>query len=214
MKSVILIVMLSILSSAGFGVDPGKTITLPEPDLSSLESLDFAFKNRKSEREFSSEMLSSQTLSNLLWAANGVNRPAEKRRTAPSALNYQEVDIYVLMKDGAWLYEAFEHDLQPVSERDLRPLVALSQDFVLDAPVVLLYVADMAKYGDRAHAENSKTMAANDVGIVCQNVNLFCSAAKLATVPRATLDAGALGKELKLRPEQLPMLNNPVGYKK
>ncbi len=159
-------------------------------------------------------MLSSQTLSNLLWAANGVNRPAEKRRTAPSALNYQEVDIYVLMKDGAWLYEAFEHDLQPVSERDLRPLVALSQDFVLDAPVVLLYVADMAKYGDRAHAENSKTMAANDVGIVCQNVNLFCSAAKLATVPRATLDAGALGKELKLRPEQLPMLNNPVGYKK
>ena len=116
MKSVILIVMLSILSSAGFGVDPGKTITLPEPDLSLLESLEFAFKNRKSEREFSSEMLSSQTLPNLLWAANGVNRPAEKRRTAPSALNYQEVDIYVLMKDGAWLYEAFEHELQPVSK--------------------------------------------------------------------------------------------------
>lgn len=167
---------------------------------------------RHSDRVFDTKELSLQDLSDLLWAANGVNRPGEKKRTAPSAMNRQEIDLYVFNKDGVYKYDAFSNTLQPVASGDHRQLIAGAQDFVLSAPVSLLMVADLSKLG--GDDERSKLMGAADAGIVSQNINLFCAGVGLSTVPRASMDQQGLRALLKLSESQVPMLNNPVGYPK
>ena len=171
-----------------------------------------ALSDRISEREFDSRALSMQDLSDLLWAANGINRP-DGRRTAPTASNRQEIDVYAIMPEGAYLYDAQVHSLKPVATGDHRGLVAMAQDFAKTAPVCLLIVINLEKLGD-ATAERTKLMGSVDAGIVCQNINIFCSAVGLANVPRASMDAAGLQKVLKLSATQLPIMNNPLGYKK
>lgn len=171
-----------------------------------------ALSDRKSDREFDSKELSLQDLSDLLWAANGINRP-DGRRTAPTASNRQEIDVYAIRQDGAYLYDAQAHSLKPVARGDFRAAVASAQDFVKTAPVSLVIVIDMEKTGNPA-SEQAKLMGAVDGGIVSQNINIFCAAVGLATVPRATMDQAELRRVLKLRDAQLPIMNNPVGYPK
>lgn len=166
---------------------------------------------RKSQRLFADRELSIQDLSDLLWAANGVNRNTTGHRTAPSALNAQDVAIYAVFAKGAYLYNAAAHQLEPVAEGDLRLWVADQQDFMLSAPLFLVFVSDISRFS-MGDTEIQIRMGAYDVGIVSQNVCLFCASAGLATVPRASMDIEKLRKMLRLAPTQYPMMNNPVGY--
>ena len=186
-----------------------KAIKLSSPDKNRGSSIMKALSDRHSDREYAAKELSLQDLSDLLWAANGINR-TDGKRTAPSALNKQDIDIYVIMKEGAYLYDAKANSLQPIAKGDHRAAVAGSQDFVKSAPVSLVLVSDLSRFGNIA--DHTKLMAAVDAGIVCQNINIFCAATGLATVPRATMDQAALKRILKLTDSQLPIMNNPVGY--
>ena len=170
-----------------------------------------ALSERQSTREYASKALSLADLSDLLWAANGINRPESRKRTAPSALNKQDVDVYVILPEGSYVYDAKNHQLNLVSEGDHRDAVAGGQTFVKAAPASLVLVSDVSLFGDAQKPQN-QVVGAIDVGIVSQNISLFCANAKLATVPRGSMDATQLKKVLKLKDSQIPMLNHPVGY--
>lgn len=195
--------------AAAFAAD--KVIELPKPDLNRGGTVMKALSERQSTREYASKALNLSDLSDLLWAANGVNRPASGKRTAPSAMNKQEVDIYVVLPQGSYLYDAKSHRLHLVAEGDHRGAVAAGQDFVKTAPVSLVLVSDIARFGDAGNTRY-QLIGAMDAGIVSQNISVFCAAAHLATVPRATMDDAALQRVLKLRKGQMLMLNHPVGY--
>lgn len=184
------------------------TISLPKPNKTLKTTLISALENRHSERNFSERAFSDQNLATLLWAANGVNRP-NGRRTAPSAMDRRDIDIYVIRADGAYLWNPDDNTLQQRSTKDLRKAVAGRQDIIAKAPVALVLVSDGAKFGDRP---NNFGLA--DAGYVSQNICLICSAAGWATCPRASMDSETLSKELGLTKQQVPLLNNPVGYPK
>ena len=186
-------------------------IKLNAPDKTRGSAIMKALSDRQSIREYSTESLKPQDLSDLLWAANGINRP-DGKRTAPSCRNFQDVEVYVILPEGAYLYDANEHALKPLTVGDFRGAVASGQDFAKTAPLSIVLVADMTKYGNTS--ENSKLMAAIDVGIVSQNICLACAGLGLATVPRGTMDQAALKTALKLGDNHLLLLNNPVGYPK
>ena len=185
-----------------------RTIELNVPSRERGLSVMAALSQRQSIREYADRQLELQDLSDLLWAAVGINRPESGKRTAPTALNRQEIDVYVCMEEGAYLYDAKSHALKPVAKGDYRGVVAAGQDWVKTAPVVLVIVADVSKYNGEI------LMPAADAGIVSQNISLFCAGTGLATVPRATMDQAQLRKVLKLKERQRPILNHPVGYAK
>ena len=169
-------------------------------------------KDRKTSREFSPEKLPLQILSNLLWAAFGVNRSDSGKRTAPSANNRQEIDIYVATAEGFYLYDAKSHALMPVLAEDIREKTG-RQPFVKDAPVNLVYVADLAKMGTASQADKDFYSAA-DTGFISQNVYLYCASEGLATFVRAMVDRPILAKAMNLRPDQKIILAQSVGYPK
>jgi SagB-type dehydrogenase family enzyme len=187
-------------------------IQLLKPQTEGGRPLMQVLKDRKTSRAFSLEKLPLQTLSNLLWAAFGINRPESGRRTAPSALNWQEIDLYVVLPEGAYLYDAKNHLLKPVSQGDFRAITG-RQPFVREAPVNIIYVADFAKAGQAANEEKELYSAA-DTGVIVQNVYLFCASEGLATGVRAYIDKSVLSKALQLRPEQKIILAQSVGYPK
>lgn len=209
MRKVLFLGVCLLISVMVSGAD--KVISLPRPDMNRTATLMKAFAERHSTREYASKPLSLSDLSDLLWAANGVNRPADGKRTAPSAMNKQDIDVYVVLPQGAYLYDAKAHKLTLVSEGDYRAAVGGSQEFVKTAPVSLVLVSDLSRFGDAKNGR-AQMMGAMDAGIVSQNISLFCSAARLATVPRATMDNGKLKTALKLKDSQVLMMNHPVGY--
>ena len=189
-----------------------KPIALPAPVTEGGMPLMQALKERKTTREYTSAKLSLQTLSDLLWAANGVNRPAEKKRTAPSAMNRQEISVYAALEEGLFLYDAFANQLQPVLAEDIREATG-RQDFVKIVPVNLIYVAAVST--DSTIAESDRIFyPATDTGFISQNVYLYCASFGLATVVRGWMDKPALAKAMKLRPEQKIVLAQTVGYPK
>jgi len=187
-------------------------IKLHKPNIKSAKSIMQTFQDRRTDREYSSKDLSIEDISNLLWAACGINRP-DGRRTAPTARNSQEIDVYLINKDGAYLYVPQDDLLQPIYTGDLRPALASGQNFVLDAPISILIIGDIAKLS-MDNDDRAMKMMCCDAGIVSQNINIFCAANNLATVPRAMMDEKSLRDALKLKDSQHPILNNPVGYKK
>jgi nitroreductase len=190
-----------------------KPVQLKAPDMARNGTLMEALSKRASVREYGSKKLSEQDLSDLLWAANGINRPDEGKRTAPSARNAQDIDIYVLTAEGAYLYDARKNLLAPVAAGDFRARIAPQQPFVAAAPVSLILVSDLSKLpGDDEAAKAG--MAATDAGIVSQNISLFCASAGMATVVRAMIDTEKMGPVLKLKNTQRIFLNHPVGYPK
>ena len=186
-------------------------VSLPPPQTSGGRPLMQVLKDRHSTREFSNQKLSPQVLSNLLWAAFGVNRP-DGKRTAPSAINWQEIDIYVATQDGVHLYDAKANALNPVLTQDIRGATG-QQAFVKEAAVNLVYVADLGKTG-RAGGEDQTLYTAADTGFIAQNVYLFCASEGLAAVVRGSVDRAALAKLIKLRPNQKIILAQTVGYPK
>jgi SagB-type dehydrogenase family enzyme len=186
-------------------------IHLPPPQTSGGRPLMQVLKDRHSTREFSSQKLSPQVLSNLLWAAFGVNRP-DGKRTAPSAMNWQEIDIYVATQDGLYVYNANANALDPVLAEDVRGATG-QQPFVKEAPVNLVYVSDLAK-ARRVGGEDQLLFTAADTGFIAQNVYLFCASEGLAVVVRGSVDRPALAKLMKLRPDQRIILAQTVGYPK
>ncbi len=184
-----------------------RPVELNAPDKTRGLALMKALDLRNSDGGWSSEKLSLQDLSDLLWAAHGVNRPGEGKRTAASALNAQDIDVYVLMEEGAYLYDAFKQLLAPVASGDYRSLAATG-----NPPVVLVMVSDVSRFpmGGR----NMKLQWAEiDCGIVSQGISVFCAAAGLATRPRTSFSGkDELAKVLDLSSSQHILLNHPVGY--
>ena len=166
---------------------------------------------RASSREWDGKPLELKDLSDLLWAAFGINRPEKGMRTAPSYRDVQDISLYVLMKEGAYLYDPKENVLNPVAAGDFRPLAAMQQKTVKNAAAVIIMVSDLDKIQVKEKCEKIK-WAAVDAGAVVENICLFCAATGLATVPRATMDVDKLRAALKLKDTQEPIMNNPVGY--
>lgn len=199
-----------LITSAWLAAQELKPIELPQPQTEGGKPLMQALKGRHTTREFKPNPLPAQVLSDLLWAAFGINRPESGKRTAPSARNWQEIDIYVAMAEGTYVYDAKAHRLNPILSGDVRAATG-GQDFVKDAPVNLVYIADLAKTGD-ASAEGQNLYTAVDTGFISQNVYLFCASEGLATVVRGTVDRPALAKLLKLRADQKIIVAQTVGY--
>jgi SagB-type dehydrogenase family enzyme len=205
-----------------------ETITLNEANkkrgLPFMETLSV----RASAREWSDRDLSLQDISDLLWAANGINRPDEKKSTAPSAQNAHDVDIYVFMKDGVYLYDAGDHALEPVLTGDFRSQIMMTPpprpkdagDPPLppppppsNPPIQIILVSDVSRF-KFGPPELKPEWGAIDAGIVSQNISLFCAATGLVTRPRASMDKGKIKNLLKLSDTQHVFLDHPVGYSK
>jgi SagB-type dehydrogenase family enzyme len=203
------LLMMSVTGS-GPAQDAG-LIELPPPEMTGGMPLMQALKARHSAREFASEALPPQVLSNLLWAANGVNRSDSGKRTAPSARDWREIDVYVVTAEGAYRYDPPTHTLKHLVAGDLRRLTGV-QDFVAAAPVNLVYVADRERVSTEDDAERRARFIAADAGFIAQNVYLFCASAGLATVVRGLLDHKALEKALQLGGHHQIIVAQSVGY--
>lgn len=203
------VLALTIAPGSGIAAEL-KTIQLVKPQMDGGRLLMHVLKERKSSRDFSERKLPIRVLSNLLWAASGINRMGSNKRTVPSTMNWQEIDIYVATKEGLYLYNPQQHRLEPVLQQDIRPLTG-TQTYVVDAPINLVYVADFAKMGN-AVKESKDFYAAVDTGFIVQNVYLYCASEGLATIVRAMINREPLTQAMKLRPEQRIILAQSVGY--
>lgn len=214
---------------ATIAICPAMTMTaqdmrLPEPARNGGMPINTVMTQRHSVRDFdSTRNIDPQLLGQVLWMTLGVNRPeagAPKdskpaNRTNPTARNWQEIRAFIFGREGVWEYVPENHSLKMVANGDHRAIVAgtkgFSQEFVLDAPYSVVFVADMERLPQDEHA---REMALVDAGIACENLNLAATSLGLATVPRATMDSDAIRSLLKLSPRQLPIMNNPIGYPK
>ena len=211
MKTRILITLfLAIMTTTVFSAGNTGDIVLDKPNLTRGKSIMTTLSQRQSSREFSTKELSHTDLSDLLWAANGVNR-ADGKRTAPSAMNLQEITIYAFMESGVYEYDFKNHALVLIAKGDHRKLSAGKQEFAVTAPLTLVYVGDtdkLSKFG-----EQSLVIAAMDAGLISQNVNLFCASESLVNVPRISMDVEGIKALLDLSAHDIPLMNNVIGYK-
>jgi len=211
MKTVMVGVVVVMTAFASWGAGPDiPDISLPAPRMDGGKPLMQALKERQTARDFSAKKLPAQVLADLLWAAFGINRPESGKRTAPSARNWQEIEIYVIMEDGAYLYDPLANRLRGIARGDLRKLAG-TQDFVAKAPLNLVYVADTAKMKG-ASTEDQALYSGADTGFIGQNVYLFCASEGLATVVRGSVDRKALAVALKLSDQKRITLAQTVGY--
>ena len=208
MKKIALSIMSTLLFSSAC---MAQNVQLPAPQKTGGKSIIETLWSRSSGNEYSSRMLSDQDLSNLLFAAIGINRE-DGKLTSPTARNLQEIRVFVFTAKGVSEYINKENSLKPLVEGDHRKLIAAHQDWVLDAPVSLLIVADEKKFG--SNNDRSKLMMALDAGIVSENINMFCAGTGLVTRPRASMDNDGIKALLNLDDTQTLLMNNPVGYPK
>jgi len=212
MKKTLVYICFAILSGSLFAQEL-KPIVLNQPDLKRGLPVMEALSQRASTSEYNSTKLSLQDLSDLLWAANGVNRKEINKRTAPSAMNAQDIDIYVFTADGVYFYDAPGNVLSPIATGDQRILVADRQIDVAKAAVILVLASDISKFKMEDDAVKLN-LAAMDAGMVSQNISVFCSGVGLCTRPRATMNLEKLRTVLHLKDSQHLILNNPVSYNK
>jgi SagB-type dehydrogenase family enzyme len=198
-----------VFGLSAMNAQPVETIKLPEPQKTGGMSIMEALNNRQSQRSYSSRELTQQQMSNLLWAAYGINRP-NGYRTAPSARTAHQFDIYIIKNDGWYLYDAQQHAMLKMGSENLQEHAG-TQDFVQTAPVNLVFVVDydkMESFDDKMKVFYSAT----DVGYISQNVYLYCAAEGLATIVRGQIDKPKAKEVLKLRPNQHVILAQTVGY--
>ncbi len=175
-----------------------KTQKLPSPILTGGKPLMETIASRKTEREFSTKEIDSQTLSDILWSAWGISH--DNKRTIPTSMNKQNLNVYVLKSDGVWLYNAKDNQLEPISNKDMRSLFA-TQDFVKKAPITLLYTGSDMK--------NSPLHA----GSAYQNVGLYCASKGLSNVVRGYFDHEQVEKALKLPEPEKAIISQTIGWK-
>jgi len=209
MKIRVVLLLTGLLSLLNVKAQLIETVTLPPAQKTGGMPLMEAFQLRKSQRSFSSKELTIQQISNLLWAAYGINRP-DGFRTVPAAKNWFEYDIYVVKSDGWFLYDVRKHALLKMGNEDLR-IYGGTQDFVKAAPVILVYVADFGRMTG-ATDELRKFFSAVDLGYISQNVYLWCASEGLATIILGQVDKPKVHDVLNLKPAQQVILSQPVAY--
>lgn len=210
------------LATTTFLIMTAQEKKLPSPSLTGGMAMNEVVASRHSVREFDpAHEISDSTLGQLLWMTTGVNRPdarpsrlgAAANRSNPTARNWQEIHTFVFDKAAVWEYLPASHSLSRVKDGDHRALIAgtpaFSQEFVMDAPCSILFVADMTGLPE---GDQARQMAMVDIGIACENLNLACASEGIATVPRATMDIKGISALLGLTPLQIPVMNNPIGY--
>lgn len=185
-------------------------IKLPEPEKKGGMTLNEALMSRKTNRTFDSKELSLQEISNLLWAANGINR-MDGKRTAPSARNAQEIDVYVAMKSGLYRYEANDNALRIISTKDQRHQMSQRPQMIEEAPIALIFYANYDKMKNFDDA-SKEFYGATDAGFVSQNVYLYCAAHNLNTVVMGYIDRDAIRQMIDV--DGKAILVQPVGYPK
>lgn len=203
--------LVTLFTAAAFLQAAESSLSLPAPRMSGGKPVMQALKERQSTRDYKTDSLNKQQMSDLLWAAFGINRPENDHRTAPSAQNLQDVDIYVAVADGYYLFDAKSHSLKKLSDQDVRPLTS-GQPFGKIAPVQLIYVSDYARLA-KVPPQLRDLYAGVDTGAIVQNVYLFCASENLATVVHE-LNREPLAKAMNLRPDQRIVVAQAVGFPK
>jgi hypothetical protein len=192
-------------------------IVLPAPDKTGGIPLMQALNKRQTTRSFTTDSLTLQQLSDLLWAGFGINRPDQGKRTAPSAMNWQEIEIYVTLPYGSYIYIAEQHSLKFINNKDLRKGTG-GQSFVADAALNIVYVADMGKRGMKEGdpiKDSDLFMTYSDAAFIAQNIYLYCASANLGCVVRGSVpEGGTLAADLGLRSNQIITLAQTVGVQK
>ncbi len=203
------ILLFAFVLTLCMGVKAQETVQLPQPEIGMLgKSLGKILQERRSVREYQDKHVDLKILSTLLWAACGVSDPASGKITAPSAVNMQDIKVYVCNKLGVALFNAKDNTLTQVSNENILQDLAAGQNFVLDAPFTLLLVSDQ---GNRRRNDQYGAM---DAGYVSQNIYLACNALGLSTVARAMMNKDAIRTKLNLPEGVIVELNHPIGYKK
>jgi Nitroreductase len=201
-------ILTALLFAVSLSAQQLSPIKLNAPNKNRGEVIMKALDNRKSTSDYTEQTLSLQDMSDLFWAAHGINRPEEGKRTTGSAMNRQDVMVYAFTTEGAYIYDAKAHELQPVATGDHRKLFGERSM----TPMIILLVSDVAKFGEVGSPELRKEWGAIDVGLVSQNIALFCSGVGLGTKPRASMDREGIKALLNLTDLQLPMLNHAIGH--
>ena len=199
-----------VASARALSAQEAQVVELPPPRAVGGKPLIEALKLRRSTREYADRSLPPQLLSDLLWSAFGINRPATGDRTAPYWRHVMVIDVYAVMADGVWLYEPRRHALMQHSRADIRAQTGL-QAFVATAPLNLVYVAHGERMQD-VSAEDRRLYASVDAGFIGQNVYLFCASEGLATVFRGAVDQQKLARSLELPEQQFVTFAQTVGY--
>jgi SagB-type dehydrogenase family enzyme len=213
-KSILLFIA-SVLVVSIIGITEAKelkTIKLNEPNMKRGLPFMETLSIKASVLDWSDKELNLQDLSDLMWAANGLNRPQEKKYTASSAQNAHDVNIYVFMKDGVYIYDAEKHALNPVLNGDYRSQL-LSPPPLSNPPIQLILISDSSSF-IMGSDDLKYELGAIDTGIVSQNISLFCAATGIKTRPRSSMDKEKIKKLLKLKDTQHVFLNHPIGYSK
>ncbi len=204
-----LFTMLALLMM-GTTVKAQEAIQLPQPEVQKLSmSLGDALKQRRSYRDMTEQDVDLQTVSTILWAACGISDPGTGKITAPSAVNMQDIKVFVCSQYGVCRYMPKDNTLVPVTTTDIRPSLAAGQDFAKKAPVAMILVSTK----DNERMDNNR-YGGVDAGYVSQNIYLACTALGLHTVARAMMDKDAIKRELKLADTSIILLNHPIGFGK
>jgi nitroreductase len=214
-KKILMTLCFATIASAFFPAG-SQDITLPAPDKTGGKPLMQTLNERQSIRSFTGESLSLNQLSDLLWAGWGINRQADKKRTAPSSRNVQEIDVYATLQSGLYLYDAEQHALKQIHNRDIRGVCG-TQDFVGTAPLNLVFVADMAKLGKKEGDEIKDSDLFSswaNTAFIAQNVYLYCASANLGCVIRGMVPKEKLAPEMGLRSNQIIILSQTIGVPK
>lgn len=201
----------SLPASAQTGAAPLTTIRLARPRPKGGLSIMEALARRRSTREFAARRLSHRHLSELLWAAIGVNRP-DGHRTSPNWRDMHSIDVFAVMSEGVYAYDPKEHKLVPYKAGNFLAMTG-TQDFVATAPLNLLLVADLSRMGSGTD-DAKKISAAADSGCIAENVYLYCASEGIGTVMRGNVDRPPLHKALEFKPEQYITYAQSVGYPK
>lgn len=211
MKKGILICLIFISMTNLFAQNK-ESIVLNPPGKDRGKTVINALWQRASVRKFDTTRVSHQDLSDLLWAANGINRPETGMRTASSAMNSQDIDIFVFKETGVYIYNAQQHILELVVKGDCRKLFSVREAYPYP-PIIFLLVSDISRF---SRGENAQKLewAAIDAGIVAQNILLFCTSIDMAGRPRAGMNKELIKELLSLNETQYPLLNIPVSYQK
>lgn len=209
MKTIITMLVLTLIGGAA----NAQNIKLPAPQKTGGKSLMECLNERQTSRDFDSKKLSLQDLSDLVWAANGLNRPESGKRTVPTATNWQEMVLYVATADGIYRYNAEKHELELVKKGDYRKECG-PQPFMTVAPVCFIYTADHNKEGRISDPEQQKLYSHHHAGYMAQTVYLVCAAKNMATVTIGSVDREALAKVIGLPKNNFVIYTQPIGYKK